>query len=94
VCGLSNLLTSTTSDADGYRPSATFVAQQAAALAVGALIARSTGLTGGPPRHVEYDARFGPGPDMTVTRCPRRDCGCQTDKDLIAQIRHRRTCIA
>lgn len=86
VCGLASLL-GLLPDMDGYRPSAAFVAQQAAALVVGALIARQTKVVTGLVRDVEYDALFGPHPDMTVGRRPRAACQCQTDGDLIEEVR-------
>ncbi|MEU1160526.1 hypothetical protein ABZ372_06835 [Streptomyces sp. NPDC005921] len=91
VCGLSNLMGLTDNTADDFHPSAAFVAQQAACLVVGAMIARSTGLVAGPMRHVEYDARFGPWYDMTTLRRPRPGCACQSEADIIAAVReHRR----
>jgi hypothetical protein len=91
VCGLSNVMKLTANAADDFQPSAAFVAQQAACLIVGAMIARSAGLDTGPMRHVEYDARFGPWYDMTTPRRPRPECACQTEGDLIAVVRaHRR----
>ncbi|WP_433358734.1 ThiF family adenylyltransferase [Streptosporangium sp. CA-115845] len=90
VCGLSNLLALSSGAADGYRPSATFVAQQAASLVVGALIARTTGFADGPPRHVEYDARFGPQKSMLTSRKPRPSCDCQSEQQLIQRIRRNR----
>jgi hypothetical protein len=90
VCGLSNLLALSPSATDGYRPSAAFVAQQAASLVIGALIARTAAAADSPPRHIEYDARFGPNEAMADNRKPRPDCDCQTDRDLIQQIRRHR----
>ena len=90
VCGLSNLLALSPSATDGYRPSAAFVAQQAASLVIGALIARTTAKAVSPPRHIEYDARFGPNEAMADDRKPRPGCDCQTDQGLIQQIRRRR----
>ncbi|MEU0815112.1 hypothetical protein [Streptomyces mirabilis] len=43
VCGVSGLMGLTTTEADDFQPSASFVAQQAACLFVGAMIARRTG---------------------------------------------------
>ncbi|MFF7990411.1 ThiF family adenylyltransferase [Kitasatospora xanthocidica] len=62
VCGLINSVELGGGTDDAFRPSAAFVAQQAACLVVGAWIARSTGLITGPVRRTEYDTRFGPGP--------------------------------
>ncbi|MGW2695354.1 hypothetical protein ACWC3Y_26630 [Streptomyces sp. NPDC001296] len=90
VCGLSDIMGLTANDADDFQPSAAFVAQQAACLVVGAMIARSTGHATGPMRHVEYDARFGPWYDMTTPRRPRSGCACQSESDLIARVRAHR----
>ncbi|MFJ6897439.1 ThiF family adenylyltransferase [Streptomyces hokutonensis] len=90
VCGLSNVMGLTDNAADDFQPSAAFVAQQAACLVVGAMIARSTGLVAGPMRHVEYDARFGPWYDMTTLRRPRSGCACQSEADVIAAVRTQR----
>lgn len=56
VCGLGRLLGLAPGAEDGYRPSAAFVAQQAACLVVGGLLARTTGLITGAMRDLEYDA--------------------------------------
>jgi hypothetical protein len=90
VCGLANLIGLVGNTDDTYRPSAAFVSQQAAALVVGALIARQTGITTGGMRDIEYDARYGPNVDLTCHRKPRSNCACQTDPDLIEQIRQTR----
>lgn len=91
VCGVSSLMGLTINDADDFQPSAAFVAQQAACLVIGAMIARLTGYTTGAMRHVEYDARFGPWYEMTTSRRSRPACTCQTDAELIARVRaHRR----
>ena len=90
VCGLSRIHALTGRPDDDYRPSASFVAQQAACLVIGASIARTTGISTGPMRRVEYDARFGPRPDMTDTRRPKPACTCQVDADLIALVRNQR----
>lgn len=88
VCGLSNLPDLIGDHADGYRPSAAFVAQQAACLVVGAWIARTSGLITDPMRHIEYDARFGPRPqEMTAHRRPTPNCNCQLNADLIRRVR-------
>ncbi|MFF9040427.1 ThiF family adenylyltransferase [Streptomyces sp. NPDC014892] len=90
VCGLINS-PELTGGTDGFRPSAAFVAQQAACLVVGAWIARSTGLVSGPPRRIEYDTRFGPRPDQMIDhRLPTPGCGCQKDAALINHIRQAR----
>ncbi|TDD87335.1 hypothetical protein E1293_07985 [Actinomadura darangshiensis] len=88
ICGLSKIIVSI--DEGTYRPSAAFVAQQAAVLVIGALIARTTGCTAG-PRHTEYDALFGPYDDMTTFRLPQKDCDCQTHSEIIMQVRSLRS---
>jgi hypothetical protein len=89
ICGLSRI-SALTGRADDFRPSAAFVAQQAACLVVGALIARTTGHVTGPLRRAEYDTRFGPRPDMTDNRRPNPTCTCQTDSNLTTEIRTHR----
>ncbi len=89
ICGLSRSLR-LTGVADEFRPSAAFVAQQAAALVVGGLI-RSSDAGESTLRHdVEYDAMFGPYTGMTTHRVPNPTCRCQEDAELIAQVRHSR----
>ncbi|MEU9324095.1 hypothetical protein AB0D91_09805 [Streptomyces canus] len=90
VCGLSNVMGLTDNAAEDFQPSAAFVAQQAACLVVGAMIARSADLTTGPMRHVEYDARFGPWHDMTTLRRPRSGCDCQAEGGVIDAVRAHR----
>jgi hypothetical protein len=91
VCGLINSAELTGGTDDGFRPSAAFVAQQAACLVVGAWIARSTGLVSGSMRRIEYDTRFGPRPDQMIDhRIPTPRCVCQKDAGLIKLIREAR----
>ncbi|WP_404959616.1 ThiF family adenylyltransferase [Streptomyces sp. 147326] len=91
VCGLINSAELKGRTDDTFRPSAAFVAQQAACLVVGAWIARSTGLLSGPPRRIEYDTRFGPRPDQMIDhRLPAAECVCQKDAALINLIREAR----
>ena len=92
ICGLARTLGLTGSE-DAYRPSAAFVSQQAAALMIGALIARADNYTR-PLRDLEYDALFGPGSDLTAYRRPRAECSCQVDKHLIQKILDRRASLA
>lgn len=93
ICGLSTIAELTDYDAFDFRPSASFVAQQAAALVVGALIARSNNLIPQPGRRIEYDARFGPRTisEMTDVRCPSTSCECQARKPLIMEVRQTRS---
>jgi molybdopterin/thiamine biosynthesis adenylyltransferase len=89
TCGLARTL-GLTGVEDSYRPSAAFVSQQAAALVVGALIARSSGIAGR-LRDLEYDALFGPDNSMVDYRRPDARCSCQTDSAIIERvIDHRR----
>ncbi|WP_158820828.1 MULTISPECIES: ThiF family adenylyltransferase [unclassified Streptomyces] len=91
VCGLINSSELKGKTDHGFRPSAAFVAQQAACLVVGAWIARSTGLSSGPSRRIEYDTRFGPRPDQMIDhRLPTPGCVCQKDSALINRIREAR----
>jgi hypothetical protein len=89
ICGLARTLGLTGSE-DNYRPSAAFVSQQAAALIVGALIARMNS-TVDRLRDLEYDALFGPTETMVANRRARFGCLCQTDRELVQQIRDRRS---
>jgi hypothetical protein len=76
---------------NSYQPSAAFVAQQAASLMVGALIARTyNGNSNIRMRQIEYDTLYGPQPDMIDDRRPRSDCYCQTNKDVIRAVRNQR----
>ncbi|WP_182920283.1 ThiF family adenylyltransferase [Nocardioides cavernaquae] len=86
ICGLGKAFGLVGGDS-GFNPSAAFVAQQAAALVVGALIRRGTSI---PSINVQYDALFGPHPDMTLHRNPRPSCRCQDDVSLHAEVRARR----
>jgi len=91
VCGLGRLLGLTTVDGDdSYQPSAAFVAQQAASLMVGALIARTRAGSPMPIRQIQYDTLYGPQPDMVDGRRPRPDCYCQTRADIIQAVRTQR----
>lgn len=86
ICGLGRALELTGTSND-YNPSAAFVAQQAAALVIGALI---RGGTGRPANSVQYDALFGPNEDARLPRLPQPSCRCQNDLDLIREVRQKR----
>jgi hypothetical protein len=87
VCGLGKAFGLVGGD-HGFNPSAAFVAQQAAALVVGALIRGGTSTR---PINVQYDALFGPYEDMTLQRQPRAGCRCQIDLELHRAVKsHRR----
>jgi hypothetical protein len=87
ICGLGKAF-GLVGENSGYHPSAAFVAQQAAALVVGALI---RGGTSTPANNIQYDALFGPYDDMTLQRNPRASCRCQADTALHSEVRVRRT---
>ena len=87
ICGLGKAF-GLVGENSGFNPSAAFVAQQAAALVVGALI---RGGTSKPANNVQYDALFGPYDDMTLRRNPRTSCRCQADTALHSEVRVRRT---
>jgi hypothetical protein len=86
VCALPVLL-GVVPDAGAYRPSAAFVAQQAAALAVGALIRTMTGAEGPDGYEIEYDALYGWKADAIMPRRASVGCECQTQADFIRSVR-------
>lgn len=91
VCGLGHLIGLTTIDGDNtYQPSASFVAQQAASLMIGALIYRGGWGRHAPIRQIEYDTLYGPRPDMVDARRPRPGCYCQANADIIKAVRSQR----
>lgn len=92
VCGLSTISELTGYANTGFRPSASFVAQQAAALVIGALIARSNNLIPSLVRRIEYDARLGPraNSEMTDLRRPNTTCDCQNHAPLVEEVRQLR----
>lgn len=75
-----------------FRPSAVFVAQQAAALVVGALLRSLSNTDTGPSptRFVQFDALLGPREGHTDTRRAAGGCVCQRDAQIIRQVRDRR----
>lgn len=87
ICGLGKAF-GLTGENNGFNPSAAFVAQQAAALVVGALI-RGGATT--PANNAQYDALFGPHDDMTLARNPKATCRCQTELDIHQDVRVHRT---
>lgn len=87
ICGLGKAF-GLTGENTGFNPSAAFVAQQAAALVVGALI--RGGVTT-QANNVQYDALFGPYGDMTLARNPKSTCRCQTEQDIHQHVRAHRT---
>jgi len=86
VCGLGKSL-GLVGNLDSFNPSAAFVAQQAAALVVGALI---RGGTSRPANSLQYDALFGPSYEMTTPRNPQPGCRCQTGRGIHDKVRAHR----
>lgn len=87
ICGLGKALALTGVD-DAFSPSASFVAQQAAALVVASLIRHANGTSTGTV-DLQYDALFGPRENMVDARRPSPGCRCQND-EIIQQVRDRR----
>lgn len=82
VCGLARDL----GFGSDFDPSVIFIAQQAAALVVGALVRRHTE-PNLEARDVEYDALFGSNPDAVENRRASGDCICQRDKGFHGDLR-------
>jgi hypothetical protein len=86
VCGLARAVGLSTLDSGGFRPSVPFISLQAAALAVGRMIAQST--TGESPANlVQYDGLFGPQAATLETRAVTSGCYCQTHAPTIEAVR-------
>jgi hypothetical protein len=88
VCGLANALGLVGVD-DGYEPAVPFVAQQAACLAVGRLLAIELGMRD-LPNFVEYDGLIGPRSDALDVRRADPSCYCQQRAELIGRVRNER----
>lgn len=88
VCGLANSL-GLVGDGTGYQPAVPFIAQQAACLAVGRLLAVKLGKTS-LPNFVQYDGLIGPRPDCLELRHPAPTCYCQARESIIHQVRTKR----
>lgn len=86
ICALARLLTQ---DGD-FRLSASFVAQLAGCLVVGALIVQGQNIERPHSQEVEFDALFGWNTDAAQAREPTPTCVCQTDQPLIAEVRRHR----
>lgn len=89
ICALARLLMQN-GDPEGFRPSASFVAQVAASLVVGALIAEEQRVDRPDTNEIEFDALFGWSADAAQVRHATSTCVCQVDKELISQVRNRR----
>ncbi len=92
VCALPELL-GLVPGAAAYRPSAAFVAQLAAVMVVGSLLAHQSGhressLAGA---EVEFDALFGWVADAEQPRRATDTCTCQLDRELIVAVREHRS---
>ncbi len=87
VCGLARALGLTALDASDYRPSVPFISLQAAALAVGRLLAR--GLIE-QANLVQYDGLFGPQSATLERMTPTPGCYCQSHTATIARVRELR----
>jgi hypothetical protein len=86
VCGLARAVGLSTLDSGGFRPSVPFISLQAAALAVGALMAqRPAGRSA--PNLAQYDGIFGPQAATLETRAVTPGCYCQTHAPTIEAVR-------
>ncbi len=86
VCGLAQAIGLSTLPAEGYRPSASFVSQQAACMVVGRLLAHLLGVDPG-GSFVQYDALIGPHARLQEDRLPSPDCFCQQRADIVRAVR-------
>lgn len=89
VCGLAQAFGLSALDGDGYQPAVPFVSLQAAALAVGRIVAAARGLDG-LPNLVQYDGLFGPQAATLETMTITPGCYCQTRAGAIARVRDER----
>lgn len=89
ICGLARAARLTELDAGEYRPSVPFISLQAAALAVGRVIA-NTAAVKGLPNLVQYDGLFGPQAATLEHMRTSSGCYCQNRKRTIDQVRARR----
>jgi hypothetical protein len=88
VCGLAGAVGLVGLD-DGYQPAVPFIAQQAACLAVGRLLAIELGIRD-LPNFVEYDGLIGPRADALDVRIANQNCYCQQRTGLIRRVREER----
>jgi hypothetical protein len=89
VCGLAQAFGLSALDGGGYQPAVPFVSLQAAALAVGRVIAARTGFSR-LPNLVQYDGLFGPQSATLDEMAVTSDCYCQTRAATIANVRAER----
>jgi hypothetical protein len=85
-CSLAQALGLTALDSDGYQPAAPFIAQQAACLAVGRLVAHLAG-AGTTVTQFQYDVLMGPDLAHAERLAPRSNCYCQQHGDRIERVR-------
>lgn len=85
-CSLARALGLTSLDAGDYLPAAPFVAQQAACLAVGRLVAVQLGLNVG-FNDVQYDVLVGPASGAIRSRAQSKACYCARRADVVAAVR-------
>jgi hypothetical protein len=86
VCGLANALGLTDVESDGYEPAIPFVAQQAACLGVGRLLAHLLGDTRA-VNFVQYDAFRGPEHATIDQRLGIPGCYCTERGETIERVR-------
>lgn len=91
VCGLADAFGLTTAESEGYRPAIPFAAQQAACLAVGALVARLTGFSRS--NFVQYDTLIGPQAATIEQRLPLDRCYCDERGETIDRVRRLRAAL-
>jgi hypothetical protein len=85
VCGLVDALGLTTVGSDGYRAAIPFAAQQAACLAVGAVIGDLADVRR--PNFAQFDALIGPQTATIEQRSPLPSCYCQERPEAIRRTR-------
>ena len=89
VCGLAQAMGMTALVAGSYHPSVPFISLQAAALAVGRLIAQHAGCNG-LPNFAQYDGLLGPQLATLEDMRVNRECYCQTNASTIEAVRELR----
>jgi hypothetical protein len=86
ICGLAQAVGLTALPSDDYRPSVSFVSQQAACLIVGRLLADVLGLQA-QGTFVQYDALVGPQAATVEARAADERCMCQRRARLVDRVR-------
>jgi hypothetical protein len=85
ICGLAQAIGLINLPSDDYRPSVSFVSQQAACLAVGRLVADRLNIRD-KATFVQYDALVGPASGTFEHREPLASCYCQQRRDLVTRL--------